>query len=650
MKPVHEGQTVRFDVENVGGIDETSAEIPPGVTVLSGKNATNRTSFLQSIMAAMGSSNATLKGDADEGVVELHFGDQHFERSLRETADGGVQITGDGLVDDPDVADLFAFLLETNTARRAVARGEDLRQLIMRPVDIEDIRTEIQRLTEEKAKINDELATIESLKRELPDLEQQRSDLQSKIEQKRAELSELEERIDETDHTLEETRKDHDRLEEKLDELREKRSELAEIRETVDTKEERIERLTERRQELGRKRDDLDEQSTESSETLEERIDRLRREKRSLKTQTSDLQSVIQFNEEMLEDDESAVMNAINDAPDTVGDVTGQLLGRDDSVTCWTCGSSVASGEITAMLDDLRDIRQEKLEDITDIESELDELKTRQQRIERRRQKRAEIDASLEEVETKLTRQRRLVDDLTDRRSGLTSEVETLETEVDGLRSEDFDELLDLHKEANQLEFEIEQLESERASVTEELDAKEATIRREDDLREQRDELLDQLSDLRTRIDQIEEESVEQFNDHMDAILEILGYDNLERIWIERLQRTVQDGRETVEQTAFELHVVRSTDRGTAYEDTIDHLSESEREVTGLIFALAGYLVHDLYETVPFMLLDSLEAIDADRIAALVDYFAEYVDYLVVALLEEDAQALDDAYNRVYEI
>jgi len=29
-------------------------------------------------------------------------------------------------------------------------------------------------------------------------------------------------------------------------------------------------------------------------------------------------------------------------------------------------------------------------------------------------------------------------------------------------------------------------------------------------------------------------------------------------------------------------------------------LSESEREVTGLVFALAGYLVHDVHETVPF--------------------------------------------------
>jgi hypothetical protein len=133
----------------------------------------------------------------------------------------------------------------------------------------------------------------------------------------------------------------------------------------------------------------------------------------------------------------------------------------------------------------------------------------------------------------------------------------------------------------------------------------------------------------------------------MDAILEIMSYENIERIWIERVTRTVREGRGTVEETAFDIHVVRTTESGTAYEDTIDHLSESEREVTGLVFALAGYLVHDLYETVPFMLLDSLEAIDAGRIADLVAYFSNYAEYLVVALLEEDAQALDADYHRI---
>ncbi len=49
-------------------------------------------------------------------------------------------------------------------------------------------------------------------------------------------------------------------------------------------------------------------------------------------------------------------------------------------------------------------------------------------------------------------------------------------------------------------------------------------------------------------------------------------------------------------------------------------------------------------------LLDSLEAIDSARIAELVEYFADYAEHLVVALLPEDAQALDDDFNRITSI
>ena len=57
------------------------------------------------------------------------------------------------------------------------------------------------------------------------------------------------------------------------------------------------------------------------------------------------------------------------------------------------------------------------------------------------------------------------------------------------------------------------------------------------------------------------------------------------------------------------------------------------------MFAPAGYLVHDVHETIPFILLDSLEAINSNRSARVVDYFQSHADYLVAALLPEDADA-----------
>jgi len=71
------------------------------------------------------------------------------------------------------------------------------------------------------------------------------------------------------------------------------------------------------------------------------------------------------------------------------------------------------------------------------------------------------------------------------------------------------------------------------------------------------------------------------------TILDILAFENLERVWIERTERQVREGRKKVTKSQFDLHIVRSTESGSAYEDTVE-------------------------QDVPFMLLDSMEALDAD--------------------------------------
>ncbi|GAA0237927.1 hypothetical protein GCM10009000_061810 [Halobacterium noricense] len=92
-------------------------------------------------MAALGSEQASIKGDADEGSVELTVGDETYTRTLTRR-NGAIVTSGDPYLDDPELTDPFSFLLESNEARRAVARGDDLRNLIMRPVDIKAIQAE----------------------------------------------------------------------------------------------------------------------------------------------------------------------------------------------------------------------------------------------------------------------------------------------------------------------------------------------------------------------------------------------------------------------------------------------------------------------------------------------------------------------------
>ena len=635
-----------LSVRNIGGIQESSVDFRPGVTVLVGRNATNRTSLLQAVMAALGSRNVAIKGDADTAEVSLTLGDRTYTRTLERRSEGVVS-SGEPFLDDPELADLFAFLIESNEARRAVATGGDLRELIMRPVDTDEIEAEIERLVAERESLRDELDRVEELKGELPGLEERRQQLQGKIEEKRAELEATEAELDAADADVEETRKEKSKLEDKLETLRSKRSELDDVRYELETERESLGALKDERRELEDERDDIPDQPAGEVDELDSEITRLREEKQGLESDLDELQRVIGFNEELLSDADSGVFEQLARGTDEA--VTDQLL-DDDEVTCWTCGSDVKRAEIQATLDQLRELSQSTVSEISELETEIDELQAEKREYEQAQQTRDRVERRFDEIARDIEETEATVETLQERRTELTDEVERIEAEVDELEEAEFGAVLDLHKEANQLEYELGRLETDLEQVETEIEEVESTINTQGGLEAQLEEVTDEIEALRTKVDRIEQDAVDEFNSHMDEVLELLEYANLERIWIERVEREVREGRRKVAKRTFELHVVRTAESGTAYEDTVDHLSESEREVTGLVFALAGYLAHEVYEAVPFILLDSLEAVDSERIAALVEYLVDYTGYLLVALLPGDAAHLPDSYERITEI
>jgi uncharacterized coiled-coil DUF342 family protein len=637
-------ETARFSIENIGGIDRTDLSIHPGVTILTGKNATNRTSLLQSVICAMGSDQVSLKSDADEGRVEMTLGDTTYRRTINRTEDG-VSFEGDSYLDDPEAADLFAFLLEDNKARRAASQGKGLRDIIMQPVDTDAIQEEIRQIEQKKDQISNEIDRIESRKRKLPDVESRRDTIREKIDAKRNELGELEEKIDDSKYDIEQGQKEQAELESKLTELRKTRSELESVRRKIERHEESISSLQREENGLKNELDELPDSPTEDANNITSDINRLRTRRENLNAEINELRSLIQYNNDRLEAEDYELLDTAETEPDDKNSSpTDQLLESEpDTVVCWTCGSSVEHEQIESTVNRLASLRTEKVEELNEVNSQLDELKEEQRKANNKKQRRSEIKEKIEEIDNELDRRRDQIDTFKDKRESLTDDVQSLESEAESLESADFDEVLSLHKEANQLEFEIERLESDLSEVKDEVETIEADIDRAKDLRVERDELAEELTHKRTKIKRIEEQAIDSFNDHMESILNLLNYNNIERIWIESIEEPGRGGNKT----RFEQHIVRTTENGAAYEDTIDHLSESEREVTGLIFALAGYLVHDLHEVAPFIVLDSLETIDSDRIASLVQYFADYAEFLVVALLPEDAQALDDDFTRV---
>ena len=644
-----EGITERAEisVENVGGIESTEVSITPGLTILEGKNATNRTSLLQAIMAGLGSDDVKIKGDADQASIELTIGGETYTRSLTRNG-SSIHTGGEPYLDDPTLADLFSFLLGSNEARRAVRNNEALREIIMRPVDTDQIKREIDELLEQRRDVERELDEIDSMKNRLLGLEERRTRLEEEIEETKDELAETESELAARDADVKESRKEKGELEDRLSALRDKRSDLEDVRYDLETERETLEATRADKREVETELEELPATPVGEISDLEASLEDLRERKRRLESEVTEVQNVIGFNQELLAENDGSMVTPDDSGE---GDVTEDLL-PDDTVACWTCGSEVPRDQIESTIEQLQDRSEAKLGEVSTIEDEIAEVKDEIRSLREKQRRREELKRGLEEAERDIETSEAAIEEFTSRRDELEDEIEELEREVEELEDEDdaYDEILDLHKEANQLEYEIGRIEGEHEDVDAEIAEIEDRLDDVDALETQRESIDEEIEDLRTRIDRIEAEAVEEFNDHMDAVLGILDYSNLERIWLERIERELQQGRQKVEKSVFELHIVRQTDSGATYEDTIDHLSESEREVTGLIFAFAGYLAHELHKQCPFMLLDSVEAIDADRIAELVEYVEEYTEYLVVALLAEDAAALSDDYEYVQDI
>lgn len=634
-----------LDVQNIGGINETSVVFEPGVTILAGRNASNRTSLLQAMMAAVGSDNVSVKADAEEAYVEMILNGESYTRTLKRR-DETVATSGDPYLEDSTAVDLFAFLLESNEARRAVVTNGDLREIIMRPIDTDEIQAEIDRLIEERQQVDNELEELDNLKDRLPSLEEKRTRLEGQIDEKKAKLEDVEAEIEAADANIEQSREEQKELEEKLEELREKRSDLEDVRYQLETEQDSIESLQAEKRKVEADHEELPETPAGDLEELESRIERLRSQKRELESEVNEIQSVIGFNQEQLEEGVKEFMEAVEDDSETV---TDELL-PDETVTCWTCGSEVRADQIEVTIKNLRELSQEMVGEINDIEAGLKEAKKKRRELQTQQREQERLERRQRELDNELEQTEARIKTLSERREKLRDEIKTIEDEVEALENDAYEEILDLHKEANQLEYDLGKLENDLERVEGNIATIEDRLNEESELEAQREEFNAEIEELRTKIGRIEQEAIKEFNEHMETILEVLEYNNLARIWLERTETEIREGRRKRTKSVFESHIVRQTESGATYEDRVENLSESEREVTGLVFALAGYLAHEVHEIVPFMLLDSLESIDSERIATLVEYLEEYSAYLVVALLPEDANALNEEYRRVEEI
>jgi len=441
-----------------------------------------------------------------------------------------------------------------------------------------------------------------------------------------------------------------------MEELQEKRDEHDQLKRRIEQKERKITQLKEDLDENQHELADTNDVEGDQVQKIEARIGQLEKERNRIESQLNEFQSVIGFNEDLLDNDQSRqLLKDLEDDPRTTftrstsastSNSGGIAAGQLEKFICWTCGTLATPDRVEQTLEILRELRAEKFARRDEIAEEIEDLRDEADEIRSQEQRKEDLEREIRDLESQISDERNELDSLKNTLDDLRSEIGDLEDEVEELKKKERSELLKLQAELSEKEYAINRKRKKLGDVKEEIQTIESEETEIDDLKEEQEHIRSELVNLRSTVSDLEDDAVESFNYHMDNITELLQYKNVARVWIEQKGTETSDIREELRQGKFVLNIVRETDEGS-YQDTYSNLSESEREVTGLVFALAGYLAHKVYENVPFMLLDSIEAIDSQRIAKLVDHFSEFPEYLVVALLEEDAAELPEEYNYI---
>jgi DNA repair ATPase RecN len=616
-----------LSVRNIGGIREKQVTFEPGVTLLTGPNATNRTSLLRAFIGGLGGSAGVLRRGADSGHVGITIDDQEYTRRYERTA-GGIHTTGNPYTEIEDVVDLFVSLLEDNPIRRAVRSGADLTDLLLAPVDTDELEAEISSLKSERKRIDERLNSIDRERNRLPKLENRRTDLREEIAEIESKLDELRdetgnvESVETESDEIESIRREFEKTQ---TELKKTESELETQRSIREELQSDLEQIREELAELELRKGELEE--------ITQDVDRLQERETTLSSTVNELSTIAKQTRDVLAGDETVVSELAPD--DTVSD----LDPASQSIECWTCGSQVKRHAIMDQLDAIEQLADKKRAERRQVRTQLDELESQRNKIEQGIDRHQELTDREREIREGLEQRTEIITELVDKAESLREKLTEKQSELEAAQTEDSNEELNLYEEVSELEYERGQREQALQEVNEDISEIEYQLGKYEDLEARRNDLTDELKALRSRIERIERTTVETFNQQIEAIIDRLEYENIARVWLER--------RSKGNDTTFDLHIVREDESGTVYEDSIDHLSESEREVVGIVVALTGYLSHDIQEEVPILLLDSLEAIDADRIRELVDCIRTHSEFLVVALLEEDAAAFQNSYHRI---
>jgi chromosome segregation ATPase len=570
--------TWKIDIENIAGIIDGNTEIDLGLNAVRGSNWQGKSSFIESIKTGLGVSKSLTEGK-EHGQVHLQTPEKDITVELARK-DGTVQWSGQPYLEDEyDIirTALFSCLDERNKIRRAVREGENLEEVLLRPLDFQNIDEQIADLKRERQQVESEFSQAKEAKNRLPAI-------QRKVTGIEAELEDLREKYDQiTGREKEETTTSAGQ-----DKLAQAQSERDRAENQIERLERSIQRLESR---LEEKQAALADIEVQEGGNIAEELEAARKQLQDIKRDTEVLQSVYSANEMVLKENRL----------DLLSEVQRELTG--DKISCWVCGNETRREDVEEQLEALGEKILFLRSKAKSRRDEVEELETRREDIKQSRRRKQDLESEVNTLTDKLSDHKQSLEETRERHENAQQRVEELSESVD----ETVEEITDI-------ESEIKYREAELNDAQDELAALEKRASRVEMLEQERDQLQSDIEELRNRKDQIKFEAREAFDEAMGDI-------------ITRFDTGFETARLTSE---FDLVVARG-----GREASLDALSEGELELLGFVAALAGYESFEVADVVPIMLVDGVGGLDDGNLHTLIDYLQDRAEYLVFTVYPE---------------
>jgi chromosome segregation protein len=470
---------------------------------------------------------------------------------------------------------------------------------------LERLAAEIRDLQADRDEVREEIAAVEE---RLEDARDRKADAADEVRS-------IESEIDRVESDRADAREEIADLESELESLREERAEVDERMREIESK------IDDRDAEIAEIEGDIEEleaeladsrvpELTERAETVEAEIDDLEDRIDDLDAQLNEHQLEKEYTEESIEalhDDVEAAQNRKADHEERIEELEAQIA--DEEETLETKRREVL--QLEDELADLKDDREQLREDLRGARDERDEARD-----------------AVNETESRL--------------ASLREDAETLEWEIDQLESEvgDYDpEDVPDHdtvvERVEELTEQMEALEPVNMRAIDDYDEVESEL---ETLQEGRETLVEEREGIRERIDSYEAQKRETFMQAFEAIDE-----NFQEIF-ERLSNGTGHLYLEDEDDPFEGGLTMKAQPGDKPIQRLDAMSGGEKSLTALAFIFAI----QRYNPAPFYALDEidafLDAANAERVGELVDELAEEAQFVVVshrsAMLDRSERAI----------